>query len=73
VPEFVTDVVDDRPAKVLTPRTLLPHDSADSKMRITFDVARPTPESCSEHVSVNVQSVGPVSAPFIVNAPTLNK
>jgi hypothetical protein len=42
-------------------------------MRITFDVAKPTPESCSEHVSVNVQSVGPVNAPFIVNAPTLNK
>ena len=59
--------------KVLTPSTLLPHDDDDSKIRITFDAARPGPESCSEHVSVSVHSVGPVNAPFIVKAPTLNK
>jgi hypothetical protein len=73
VPDAVTEVVDDKPVNVLTPSTSLPHDSADSKMRITFDVARPAPESCSEHVSVSVQSVACVKAPFIVNAPTLNK
>jgi hypothetical protein len=58
---------------VFTPVTLLPHDNADSKMRITFVAARPVPETCSEHISVSVHSVAPVNAPFIVNAPTLNK
>jgi hypothetical protein len=58
---------------VLTPATSLPHDNADSKMRITFDDAKPTPESCKVHVSVNEHSVAPVNAPFIVNAPTLKR
>jgi hypothetical protein len=66
----VTEVVDDNPANVLTPKSPLPHASADSKMRIAFVAAKLTPESWSEHVSVRVHCVGPVNAPFIVKAPT---
>jgi hypothetical protein len=66
----VTEVVDERPVNVLTPAGSLPHANADSKMRITFVDAKLTPETWSEHVSVRVHCVAPVSAPFIVNAPT---
>jgi hypothetical protein len=38
--------------------------------RILFDAARLTPVSCSEHGFVNVHSVVPTNAPFIVNCPT---
>jgi hypothetical protein len=55
---------------VLTPKTGSPHAGTDSKIRITFVEAKFTPESWSEHVSVSVQSVGPVNAPFMVKAPT---
>jgi hypothetical protein len=56
-PDEVTEVVDDKPTYVFTPSTSSPHAFADSRMRITFVVLKPTPESCNEHVSVKVQSV----------------
>jgi hypothetical protein len=44
---------------------------ADDAISLTWFVdARPTPEICSEHPAVSVHCVVPVSAPFIVNAPT---
>jgi hypothetical protein len=69
----VTDVVDDKPTYVLTPRTGSPQKSADSRMRITFVALSPTPVSVNEHVSVNVQSVPAVYGPEIWKVPRSNK
>jgi hypothetical protein len=55
---------------VTTPPTGCPQLDADSRTRTTFDTARLTPEICKEHVSVRVHCVAPVSAPFMVKAPT---
>jgi hypothetical protein len=62
-PEAVTEVVDDKPVKVLTPSTSLPQANADSEIRMTFDAASPTPVNCNEHDSVNVHCVASVYGP----------
>jgi hypothetical protein len=58
-------MVDDNPVKVLTPFASLPHAALDAKIRTTFDDTKPTPESWSEHVCVNVHSSVPVYGPEI--------
>jgi hypothetical protein len=74
IPDAVTDVVDAKPTYVLTPNTLAPpHASADSRMRITFEVLKPTPVSCNEQVSVSVHSVAPTNGPDTWNEPTENE
>jgi hypothetical protein len=65
----VTEVVVANPENVLTPALFALHATVDAKMRITFEAASPTPESCNEHVSVNVQSVAAVCGPEIWNDP----
>jgi hypothetical protein len=57
------DVVAAKPTKVLTPSIASPHALSDAMMRTTFVEASPTPESCSVHASVSVQSVAPVDGP----------
>jgi hypothetical protein len=44
-----------------------PQAAVSAIKRISFDAARPTPEICNEHPAVNVHSVVPTRAPFIVN------
>jgi hypothetical protein len=47
-----------------------PQESVEAITRTSFVATSPTPVSCSRQGIVNVHSVVPVSAPFIVNAPT---
>jgi hypothetical protein len=47
-----------------------PHESDDAISRTLFVASKFTPDICKVHPVVNVHSVVPVSAPFIVNAPT---
>jgi hypothetical protein len=47
-----------------------PQDAVEAMSRTSFVAARFTPEICNVHPAVRVHSVVPVSAPFIVNAPT---
>jgi hypothetical protein len=42
-------------------------------MRITFEVRKPTPDSCNEHVSVSVHCVAPTCGPETRNEPTENE
>jgi hypothetical protein len=69
----VTDVIEERPENVFTLAAFDPQKFDESRMRTTFVAASPTPVSCSEHVSVNVQSVAPVYGPEIWNDPMLNE
>jgi hypothetical protein len=48
-----------------------PQDAVEAISRTSFVAAKFTPEICSVHPVVRVHCVVPVSAPFIVNAPTL--
>ena len=47
-----------------------PHESVDAISRTWFVAAKFKPDICRVHPVVNVHCVVPVSAPFIVNAPT---
>jgi hypothetical protein len=64
------DVVAASPAKVLTAAAALPHELADSRIRIVFVAARPTPDNWMAHASVNVHSVSVVNGPKIWKLPT---
>jgi hypothetical protein len=68
--EAVTVVTDVNPVKVPTAATGEPHDCTDVRMRISFELRKPTPDNCSEHASVNVQSVAPVYGPDTWKGPT---
>jgi hypothetical protein len=48
-----------------------PHASDAAMMRTLFVDAKFKPDICTEHPVVNVHCAVPVSAPFIVNKPTL--
>ena len=50
--------------------TTNPQESVEEITLTSFVDASPTPESCRRQGEVNVHSVVPASAPFIVNAPT---
>jgi hypothetical protein len=47
-----------------------PHEFVDAIKRTLFVAAKVTPDIVMVHPVVNVHSVVPVKAPFIVNAPT---
>jgi hypothetical protein len=47
-----------------------PHESSDAISRTWFVAAKFTPDICNLHAVVSVHCVVPVSAPFIVKAPT---
>jgi hypothetical protein len=47
-----------------------PQDAVEAISRTVFVAARFAPEICKVHPAVSVHCVNPVSAPFIVNAPT---
>jgi hypothetical protein len=48
----------------------VPHEADEAIMRTSFVAAKPTPDICRRQDIVSVHCVVPVSAPFIVNAPT---
>ena len=48
----------------------VPQESDDAINRTSFVDAKPTPDICKMQAVVSVHCVVPVSAPFIVNAPT---